>query len=103
MLDETLVVWTGEFGRTPRVNNNAGRDQCGAVYSTVLAGRGIRGGQAYGSSDKIGGQPVDNPVHARDLFATIYHALGFSHDAKVFDQVGRPHFFIEGKPVAKLF
>lgn len=103
MLDETLVVWTGEFGRTPRVNNNAGRDHWGAVYSTVLAGGGIRGGQGYGSSDKIGGQPVDNPVHVRDLFATIYHALGFSHDAKVFDQVGRPHFFIEGNPVASLY
>ena len=103
MLDETLVVWTGEFGRTPRVNNNAGRDHWGAVYSTVLAGGGIRGGQAYGSSDKIGGQPVDNPVHVRDLFATMYHALGFSHDAKVFDQVGRPHFFIEGNAVEKLF
>ena len=102
LLDETLVVWTGEFGRTPRVNNNAGRDHWGAVYSTVLAGGGIRGGQAFGSSDKIGGQPVDNPVHVRDLFATIYHALGFAHDAKVFDQVGRPHFFIEGNVVEKL-
>lgn len=103
MLDETLVVWTGEFGRTPRINNNAGRDHWGAVYSTVLAGGGVRGGQAYGSSDKVGGQPVDNPVHVRDLFATIYHALGFSHDANVFDPLGRPHFFIEGKVVQKLF
>lgn len=103
MLDETLVVWTGEFGRTPRINNNAGRDHWGAVYSTVLAGGGIRGGQAYGSSDKVGGQPVDHPVHVRDLFATIYHALGFSHDANVFDPLGRPHFFIEGNVVEKLF
>jgi hypothetical protein len=102
MLDETLVVWTGEFGRTPRVNNNTGRDHWGAVYSTVLAGGGIRGGQVYGSSDRIGGQPVDNPVHVRDFFATIYHALGFRHDAKVFDQVGRPHFFIEGNAVQQL-
>lgn len=103
MLDETLVVWTGEFGRTPRVNNSAGRDHWGAVYSTVLAGGGIRGGQTYGSSDKIGGQPVDNPVHVRDLYATIYHALGFPHDAKVFDPMGRPHFFIEGNVVERLF
>lgn len=103
MLDETLVVWTGEFGRTPRINNNAGRDHWGAVYSTVLAGGGIRGGQAYGSSDKVGGQPVDNPMHVRDLFATIYHALGFTHDAKVLDQIGRPHFFIEGNVVEHLF
>lgn len=103
LLDETLVVWTGEFGRTPTINKNAGRDHWGAVYSTVLAGGGIRGGQAYGSSDKIGGQPVDDPVHVRDLFATIYHALGFSHDTKVLDPTGRPHFFIEGKVVEKLF
>jgi hypothetical protein len=103
MLDETLVVWTGEFGRTPRVNNSAGRDHWGAVYSTVLAGSGIRGGQAYGSSDKIGAQPVDRPVHIRDFFATIYHALGFAHDTKVFDQLDRPHFFIEGNPVTDLF
>lgn len=103
LLDDTLVVWTGEFGRTPTINKNAGRDHWGAVYSTVLAGGGIRGGQAYGASDKIGGEPADRPVHVRDLFATIYHALGFEHDAKVLDPSGRPHFFIEGKPVNELF
>lgn len=103
LLDDTLVVWTGEFGRTPKVNNGAGRDHWGAVYSTVLAGGGIRGGQVYGSSDKIGGEPADNPVHVRDFFATIYHALGFKNDAKVLDPQGRPHFFIEGRPVEKLF
>lgn len=103
LLDETLVVWTGEFGRTPKINPNAGRDHWGAVYSTVLAGGGIRGGQAYGSSDKIGGEPADNPVHVRDLFATIYRVLGFTHDSKVFDPSGRPHFFVEGKAIEKLF
>ena len=102
MLDETLVVWTGEFGRTPKVNRNAGRDHWGAVYSTVLAGGGIRGGQAYGASDKIAGEPADSPVHVRDLYATIYHALGFSRDAKVLDPIGRPHFFIEGAVVEQL-
>jgi uncharacterized protein (DUF1501 family) len=103
LLDETLVVWTGEFGRTPKINNNAGRDHWGAVYSTVLAGGGIRGGQTYGSSDSIGGEPVDRPLHVRDFFATIYKALGFEHDAKVIDPTGRPHFFIEGKAVDHLF
>lgn len=103
LLDETLVVWTGEFGRTPKINPNAGRDHWGAVYSTVLAGGGIRGGQAYGSSDKIGGEPADSPVHVRALFATIYRALGFTHDSKVFDPSGRPHFFVEGKAIEKLF
>lgn len=103
LLDETLVIWTGEFGRTPKVNGGAGRDHWGAVYSTVLAGGGIRGGQVYGSSDDLGGVPADSPVHVSDFFATIYHALGFDHDTKVVDPTGRPHFFVEGKPVAALF
>lgn len=103
LLDETLVVWTGEFGRTPKINQSAGRDHWGRVYSTVLAGGGIIGGQVYGSSDRIGGEPQDNPVHVRDFFATIYHALGFDRDARVLDPAGRPHFFIEGQPVLKLF
>jgi hypothetical protein len=103
LLDETLVVWTGEFGRTPKVNKGAGRDHWGAVYSTVLAGGGIRGGQTYGASDSIGGEPADRPLHVRDFFATIYKALGFEHDAKVIDPTGRPHFFIEGKAVNELF
>ena len=103
LLDETLVVWTGEFGRTPRINKDAGRDHWGAVYSTVLAGGGIRGGQAFGASDKIGAEPVEHRVHVRDFFATIYHALGFTPDTKVFDPLGRPHFFIEGSAVANLF
>ena len=102
LLDDTLVVWTGEFGRTPKINKNAGRDHWGSVYSTVLAGGGIRGGQAYGTSDKIGGEPADRPVHVRDLFATIYHALGFEQESKVLDPSGRPHFFIEGKVVNEL-
>jgi len=103
LLDETLVVWTGEFGRTPKVNKGAGRDHWGAVYSTVLAGGGIRGGQVYGASDDIGGVPADAPVHVSDFFATIYHALGLGRDSKVIDPSGRPHFFVEGEPVASLF
>jgi len=103
LLPETLVAWTGEFGRTPKVNGSAGRDHWGSVYSTVLAGGGIRGGQVYGRSDKIGGVPVDNPVHASDFVATIYHALGYGHDAKVVDITGRPHFIVQGQPVETLF
>lgn len=103
MLDDTLVVWTGEFGRTPKINNGAGRDHWGEVYSTVLAGGGIRGGQVYGASDKIGSVPANDPVHVKDFFATIYHMLGFDRDSRVVDPAGRPHFFVEGTPVAKLF
>jgi hypothetical protein len=103
MLDETLVAWTGEFGRTPRINSNAGRDHWGRVYSTVLAGGGIRGGQVVGRSDAQGGVPAANPIHVSDFVATMYHALGFGADTRVTDPVGRPHYVVEGKPLLELF
>lgn len=103
MLNETLVAWTGEFGRTPKVNKSAGRDHWGRVYSTVLAGGGVRGGRAYGKSDKQGGVPSDNPVHVSDFFATMYHALGYGTDTRVTDPTGRPFFIVQGKPVLELF
>jgi hypothetical protein len=103
LLDETLVAWTGEFGRTPIINKGAGRDHWGNVYSTLLAGGGIRGGQAYGSSDKQAGEPVDHPVHTTDFIATIYHALGYGSGTLVHDAGGRPHPIVEGKPVTSLF
>ena len=102
LLDETLVLWVGEFGHTPKFNARAGRDHWGPVYSTVLAGGGIRGGQVYGSSDKIAGYPADNPVHVRDFIATIYHCLGYGSDTRVVDPTGRPHFVVQGSPVHSL-
>jgi len=103
LLDDTLVVWTGEFGRTPTINKGGGRDHWGKVYSTVLAGAGIRGGQAYGTSDRSGAFPSDNPLHVTDFFATIYHALGYGPETHVIDSSGRPHFVVHGKPVTQLF
>ena len=103
MLGETLVAWTGEFGRTPRINGSAGRDHWGRVYSTVLAGGGVRGGQVVGRSDAQGGLPAQNPVHVSDFIATIYHALGFGSDTRVTDPIGRPHYVVQGKPVLDLF
>lgn len=103
LLDETLVAWTGEFGRTPKINKNAGRDHWGNVYSTVLAGGGISGGQVYGSSDKVAGEPADNPVHTTDFVTTIYHALGYADGTMVYDMGGRPRPLVEGKPVRALF
>jgi Protein of unknown function (DUF1501) len=103
LLKETLVAWTGEFGRTPKINKNAGRDHWGRVYSAVLAGGGVRGGQVIGRSDRQGGAPVDNPVHVTDLFATMYHALGVGPDTPVHDQTGRPLFVVQGKPVRSAF
>ena len=103
LLDDTLVAWTGEFGRTPKINNGAGRDHWGNVYSTVLAGGGIRGGQVYGESDRQGGEPIDHPVHVTDFVATMYHALGYGPGTIVHDAGGRPHAIVPGKPVTALF
>ena len=75
LLDKTLVVWTGEIGRTPKINNRAGRDHYVRCWSTALAGCGIKGGQVYGASDQDGVDVKDNPVTEGDFFATIYQAL----------------------------
>ena len=103
ILDETLVAWTGEFGRTPKINKGSGRDHWGQVYSTVLAGGGIQGGRVHGASDNIGGHPIADPVHTRDFVATMYHALGYGPDTRVVDPTGRPHFIVTGQPVHELF
>jgi len=103
LLGETLVACTGEFGRTPKINSNGGRDHWGRVYSTVLAGAGVKGGRAYGRSDKQGGLPADCPVHVSDFFATMYHALGYGPETHVSDPSGRPHHVMQGKPVLDLF
>ena len=103
MLDDTLVAWTGEFGRTPKINKNAGRDHWGNVYSTVLAGGGTRGGQIYGASDRNAAEPAEDPVHVGDFVATIYHALGFDTRTVVHDLTGRPHSVVPGRPVYSLF
>lgn len=103
LLGDTLVAWTGEFGRTPKINNGGGRDHWGRVYSTMLAGAGIKGGRVYGRSDKQGGVPTDCPVHVSDFFATMYHALGYGPETHVSDPSGRPHHVMQGKPVLDLF
>ncbi len=90
MLDETLVVCLAEFGRTPKFNGRAGRDHWGHVFSVALAGGGVRGGQVYGASDKVGGHPKDGRVPPQDLLATIFHCLGYHPDTEVRDTLGRP-------------
>jgi len=90
MLSRTLVVVMGEFGRTPKVNGNAGRDHWNFCYSLLLAGGGIRAGHVYGSSDKIGGRPSTNPVTPADIVATIYHCLGIPKDLELRDNLDRP-------------
>jgi hypothetical protein len=103
LLEETLVVTLGEFGRTPKINNTQGRDHWGMCYSALLAGGGVRGGQVYGASDKQAAYPKDNPVSPEDLLATIYHAMGLSPDQEIHDREGRPHRISDGQPVAAVF
>jgi uncharacterized protein (DUF1501 family) len=111
LLDQTLVVWLGEFGRTPRrgiqfsnnTNNKTGRDHWCNCYSVVLAGGGVQGGRVIGSSDFIGAYPKERPVHVSDLAATIYHALGVDPRAQLSDIQGQLRFICDGEPVRELF
>jgi hypothetical protein len=103
LLGDTLVAMLGEFGRTPKINPQAGRDHWGPCQSVVLAGGGIRGGQVYGASDKIAAYPTDRPVKPEDLIATVHHALGISPEATIRDQENRPHRVCDGEPVVELF
>jgi hypothetical protein len=98
-LEETLVLWTGEFGRSPRINPDAGRDHYGNVFSLMLAGGGIRGGYVHGSSDKLGAHPGADPVTPAQLAATLYHCLGVPHDTLIRDNLNRPYRLAEAEPV----
>jgi hypothetical protein len=102
LLDETLVIWVGEFGRTPRVENG-GRQHWPNCYSAVLAGAGIQGGAIYGASDKIGAHPANNPVSPADLTATMYYALGIDPTTEIHDPAGRPLKIADGTPLRQLF
>ncbi len=99
LLDETLVVVIGEFGRTPRINKLGGRDHWGHVFSCALAGAGVRGGQVIGASDRNGAYPVSDPVRGGDLTATIFHLLGIDPNGMFPDKAGRPHPLTKGQPL----
>lgn len=102
LLDETLVVWFGEFGRTPKFNGNAGRDHWGRVFSLALAGGGIRGGVVHGTSDKHAAEPLDGVVRASDIMATIFHCLGYHPDTELRDPVGRPLPVSRGRVIEEI-
>jgi hypothetical protein len=102
LLDETLVIWMGDMGRTPHINKGAGRDHWSFCYSVVLAGAGIRGGQVYGSSDRSAAYPSTNPVSPADIAATILHCLGIDPGTHVTDQQARPFVVNTGKPLTML-
>jgi uncharacterized protein (DUF1501 family) len=103
LLDSTLVVAMGEFGRTPRLNNRGGRDHWPSVWSVLLAGGGVRGGQIIGASDGHGEEPKDRPVHAAEVAATVYHALGIDPTAELPGVDGRPIRLLQARPVLELF
>ncbi|MFN0055347.1 MAG: DUF1501 domain-containing protein [Planctomycetales bacterium] len=103
LLESTLVVATGEFGRTPRINASAGRDHWPDCYSLLLAGGGVVGGSVLGSSDKIGAFPATQPVTPADLAATIYWRFGITPHAEFHDRTGRPWRLADGLPLESLF
>jgi uncharacterized protein (DUF1501 family) len=90
LLDESVVVWWGEFGRTPRHNGNGERDHWGSVFSLALAGGGVRGEAAHGASDRTGAHPREGTVLPQDLMATIFHLLGIAPNSEVHDSQDRP-------------
>jgi Protein of unknown function (DUF1501) len=99
---DTVVLWMGEFGRTPRINQNAGRDHWGRVWSVVVGGGAIKGGQVYGATSKDGTDVKDKPCSIGDLYATVYKGLGLEPSTKVRDNLGRPKEIAEGKPLDSL-
>ena len=102
MLDRTLVINTGEFGRTPQVNNQNGRDHWPNVYSTVLAGGGIIGGTSYGSSDSRGAEVLSHPTSPADILATMWHCLQVAPSEELRDRLNRPMQLSEGRILSEL-
>ncbi len=104
MLEKTMVIMLSEFGRTPRINDNAGRDHWASVFSCFIAGGGIKGGQVIGSSDEDGAMPKDRPVQVADIHATLCHAMGIDHEKEVMTPLLRPMKLVDnGVPVKELF
>jgi uncharacterized protein (DUF1501 family) len=108
LLDSTLIVMAGEFGRTPKVfglpqhYKLPGRDHWGAVQTVFLAGGGVRGGVVVGSSDKTGGYPASNPQTPENLSVTIFRSLGIAQTQVWHDAIDRPHPIYHGEPIAGL-
>jgi hypothetical protein len=104
-LKDTVVVWMGDFGRTPRINQNGGRDHYPRAWSVVVGGGNIKGGIAYGATDKDGTAAIDNPTTVSDLYGTIYRGLGIDPtpetNASVRDNLGRPYYLAGEKPNGK--
>ncbi len=103
LLQDTLVMWFGEFGRTPKINKNISRDHWPKCYTALLAGGGVKGGAVYGASDKYGAVPDRDPVTTGDLTATMYSLLGIDHTTEIRDNLSRPLPIANGRPVTEIF
>jgi len=111
LLDETLILWTGEMGRTPRVGQSVvggagagrdGRDHWPHVFTAVLAGGGVQGGVVHGASDKYAAYPAANATLPEDLAATVYHCLGVDARTELHDRLGKPMTLCDGTPIAAI-
>lgn len=102
LLDETLILWTGDFGRTPKVNKDAGRDHWPPCQTVLFAGGGVRGGVLVGASDKTGSYPLSDPKKPDDVMATVYHLLGFDPATIIHDQLDRPMPIADGDVIHAL-
>jgi hypothetical protein len=105
MLDDTLILWGAEFGRTPMVENGDGRNHHPQAFSVWMAGGGIRGGMMFGATDDFGYRPVENPVHMHDLHATLLYALGIDHERLTYRHAGRDFRLtdVHGNVVREIF
>jgi uncharacterized protein (DUF1501 family) len=104
MLEETMVLWMGEFGRTPRINGQNGRDHWPQVFSMVMGGGGIEGGRVIGASDAGGFEIKDRPVTVEDYASTVYSCLGIDARKQTINELGRPIRILNGgTPVRELF
>jgi uncharacterized protein (DUF1501 family) len=103
MLDDVTVIAWGEFGRTPRINNNAGRDHWPGVSCALLAGGGMRVGQVIGATNRLGEYATERPVHFQEIFATLYRNLGIDTTrTTLVDPAGRPQYLVEKDVIAEL-
>jgi uncharacterized protein (DUF1501 family) len=100
-LERTLVAVLGDFGRTPKINGNAGRDHWNACYSILLAGGGVKEGFVLGASDRTGATPIERPVSPGDIVATLYRLLGIDHRHTLYDNLGRPHTVVPSASVVE--
>jgi uncharacterized protein (DUF1501 family) len=101
LLDETLVMVSSEFGRTPKINPTAGRDHWPKVFSVMLAGGGVKGGLVYGASDATATEPEDSPVSPEDLATTMYHLMGIVADKELMAPGDRPIEIVDGGELIK--